>query len=146
MTWDPSATDLGTVNENVNISHSITYTDEMAVVYPVVVTANELNSNTIVISGNTITGYYIDSFNNTIRYRNPDGTFSTVNKFSEINIEKLYQMISYKASTSLSRVYTYTAKAMNGTIVVATQTYSKTVTNDWTSGKNSLQYYVGVTA
>lgn len=147
MAWVPSSTDLGSVNENVNISHTVTYTDDMTMTsYPVVITADQVNPNTITISGDTLSGYYVDSFDNTIKYRTPQGTFPIVSKFNQIDIDKLYQMISYKASTVLSKTFTYTAKAMDGTTVVATQTYTKTVTNDWTSGKNSLQYYVGLTA
>lgn len=147
MAWVPSSTNLGSVNENVNISHTVTYTDDMTMTsYPVTITADQVNPNTILISGNTISGYYIDSFDNTITYRTPEGTFPVVSKFSQIELNKLYQMISYKASVSTSRTFTYTARAMDGTTIVATQTYTKTITNDWTSGKNSLQYYVGLTA
>jgi hypothetical protein len=147
MPWSPS-TDLGSVNENVNISHSITYSevDELTleeVSYPVTITANETNPSTISITGNTISGVYSDSFDNTITYRTAEGTFPVVTKFNQIQLGDLYEMISYKASVSRSKIFTYTATARNGSTVVATETYSKTVTNDWTSGKNSLQEYVG---
>ena len=146
MAWTPSSTDLGSVNEAVSISHTITYTDDDTMTsYPVTITAVETNPNTIVISGDTISGYYQDSFNNTITYRTSEGTFPVVSKFNQIDINKLDEMISYKASTASSKVFTYTARAIDGTTVVATQIYSKTVTNDWTSGKNSLQTYVGYT-
>jgi len=45
-----------------------------------------------------------------------------------------------------SKTVTYTAQAMNGSTVVATQVYTKTITNNWTSGKNLLQSYVGMTS
>jgi hypothetical protein len=111
--------------------------------YPVTITANETNPSSISISGDTISGFYFDSFDNLITYRTPEGTFPVVTKFNQIDITKLYEMISYKASTSQSRTFTYTATALNGSEIVATQVYTKTVTNDWTSGKNSLQEYVG---
>jgi hypothetical protein len=147
MAWSPSA-DLGSINENVNFSHSITYTeiDELTSLetsYPVTITANETNPSTISITGNTISGFYSDSFDNTITYRTAQGTFPTVTKFNQIELGDLYEMISYKASVSRSKIFTYTATARNGSTIVATETYSKTVTNDWTSGKNSLQEYVG---
>jgi hypothetical protein len=146
MAWNPSETDLGSVNENVNISHSFTYIDDDdSTEYPVTVTPAESNPSTIIISGNTISGYYTDSFNNIITYRTEDGQFPVVSKFNEIDLDKLYQMVSYKASTVLSKTFTYTAIAKNGDTVVATQTYTKTVTNDWTQGKNSLQTFVGYT-
>ena len=146
MAWTPLSTDLGSVNENVSISHTVTYVDDATMTsYPVTITATETNPNTITISGDTLSGYYQDSFNNTITYRTPEGTFPVVTKFNQIDLNTLDEMISYKASTSTSRVFTYTATAKDGAITVATQTYTKTVTNDWTSGKISLQTYVGYT-
>lgn len=146
MAWTPSDTDLGSVNENVNISHSFTYVDDDDMTeYPVTVTASETNPSTISISGNSITGYYVDSFDNVITYRTQDGQFPVVSKFNQIDLNKLYQMISYKASTVISKTFTYTATAKDGDTVVATQTYTKTVTNDWTEGKNNLQTFVGYT-
>ncbi len=146
MAWTPSETDLGSVDENVNISHSFTYVDDLDMTeYPVTITAVQTNPATIVISGNSITGYYTDSFDNTITYRTEDGQFPVVTKFNEIDLDKLYQMISYKASTVLSKTFTYTATAKDGDTVVATETYTKTVTNNWTEGKNNLQTFVGYT-
>ena len=146
--WNPVSSDLGSVNENVQFSHTVSYEAEdpltmTMVSYPVTITANEANPSSISISGDTISGFYFDSFDNLITYRTPEGTFPVVTKFNQIDITKLYEMISYKASTSQSRTFTYTATALNGSEIVATQVYTKTVTNDWTSGKNSLQEYVG---
>lgn len=150
MTWSPSSTDLGTVLENVTFSHTITYTeiDELTLIetsYPVTITANETNPNSIVISGNTVSGYYFDSFNNSITYRKADGTFSTTSKFSLIDQSGLHEMVSYKASTEHYKTFSYTAVAKDGAVVKATQVYTKTVSNDWTAGKISLQNYVGLT-
>ena len=147
MAWTPSETDLGSVNENVNISHTFTYVDDGDMTeYPVTVTAVETNPVTISVSGDSITGYYTDSFDNTITYRTESGEFPVVSKFSEIDLTQLDQMISYKASTVLSKIFTYTATAKDGDTVVASQTYTKTVTNDWTEGKTNLQTFVGYTA
>jgi hypothetical protein len=148
MPWNPGSTDLGSVNEIVSFSHTITYEQEdpltMTIVsYPVTITADQVNPSTISISGGTLSGYYFDSFDNTITYRTLEGSFPVVTKFNQIDLNKLYQMISYKASSVSSKTFTYTVTAKDGNTVVATQTYSKTVTNDWTSGKNSLQEYVG---
>jgi hypothetical protein len=144
MAWLPESTDLGSVNEIVSFSHTITYTDDLTMTsHPVTITANEVNPSTISIAGDTISGYYFDSFDNTITYRTPEGSFPVVTKFNQIDLDRLYEMISYKASSVSSKTFTYTATAKDGATIVATQTYSKTVTNDWTSGKNSLQEYVG---
>jgi len=146
MAWDPVSSSLGSVDENVNISHTITYTDDLTLTsYPVTITANEINPNTITVSGNSISGYYTDSFDNTITYRTEDGELPVVSKFSQIPVSELHEMVSYKASTITSKTFNYTAVAKDGSTVIATQVYSKTVTNNWTSGKNSLQEYVGYT-
>jgi hypothetical protein len=144
MAWVPESTNLGSVNEIASFSHTITYTDDLTMTsYPVTITANEVNPSTISIAGDTISGYYFDSFDNTITYRTPEGSFPVVTKFNQIDLDRLYEMVSYKASTVSSKTFTYTATAKDGATIIATQTYSKTVTNDWTSGKNSLQEYVG---
>lgn len=148
MAWLPESTDLGSVNENVTFSNTITYEQEdpgtmTMVSYPVTITVNQVNPNTISVSGGILSGYYFDSFNNTITYRTTEGAFPVVTKFNQINIDQLYEMISYKASTVSSKTFTYTATVNDGYGIIATQVYSKTVTNNWTSGKNSLQEYVG---
>jgi len=146
MAWDPVSSSLGSVDENVNISHSITYTDDLTLTsYPVTITVNEINPNTITVFGNSISGYYTDSFDNTITYRTQDGELPVVSKFSQIPVSELHEMVSYKASTNTTKIFSYTAVAKDGSTVIATQVYTKTVTNNWTSGKNSLQEYVGYT-
>jgi hypothetical protein len=65
MAWLPESTDLGSVNEIVSFSHTITYEEEdpetmTMVSYPVTITANQVNPNTISISGGTLSGYYFD--------------------------------------------------------------------------------------
>lgn len=150
MAWNPVSTDLGSVDENVNFSHTITYEEldpltELMVSYPVTITANETNPSSIVISGDTISGYYFDSFEYSITYRTGDGQLPVVSKFSQIPLSNLHEMVSYKASLVLSKTFSYTAVAKDGVAVKATQVYTKTVTNNWTTGKNSLQQYVGYT-
>lgn len=146
MAWDPVSTSLGSVDESVSFSHSITYTDDLTLIsYPVTVTANEINPATVSVSGNSISGYYTDSFDNTITYRTEDGELPVVSKFSQIPVSDLHEMVSYKASVVTSKTFSYTAVAKDGSNIVATQVYTKTVTNNWTSGKNSLQEYVGYT-
>jgi len=146
MAWDPVSSSLGSVDENISISHSITYIDDLtSTSYPVTITANEINPDTITVSGNSISGYYTDSFDNTITYRTEDGELPVLSKFSQIPLSQLHEMVSYKASVITSKTFSYTAVAKDGSTVIATQVYTKTVTNNWTSGKNSLQEYVGYT-
>lgn len=144
MAWSPVSSNLGSVDEGVSFSHPITYVDASLISYPVTITASETYS-TVSTAGSTISGYYTDSFNYTVEYIDDSGKLDTVSKFSSININSLHEMVSYKASMVGSKTITYTANAMNGQTIVATQIYTKTITNNWTSGKNLLQSYVGAT-
>jgi hypothetical protein len=142
--FTPTETNLGTVNEEVNFSFSVTYevTDEMTmetVSYPVIITAEEVVS-TVLVSGNTIYGYYTDSFNNNIQYLNQGKQLVTTDKFGKV--VNLYEMVKYGADRSRTKIFNYTAKAMDEETVVDSQVYTITVQNDWTTGKNTLQSYV----
>ena len=147
MSFSPVSTTLGTVNENNSFSFTITY----ATVLPpaslsVIITPLETNPNSIVISGGTISGYYYDTFDNTITYRTKTDTFITVPKFEQIDLNKLSEMVSYKASLVHYKNFTYRADAMNinGT-VAASQVYTIIVSNDWTAGRDNLKTFVGYT-
>jgi len=157
MAFTPVATDLGSVYENTNFSHAISYIDDILLTpLPVRITKIETNPSTIVTTSDTIatsftsvasiSGYYFDSFSNTITYRTIDNQFIVVSKFSQIDLSKIYGIISYKASLTTSKVFTYKAEAIDPTTlsVVATQIYTKTALNDYNSGKNSLITYLGV--
>jgi hypothetical protein len=145
---------LGTVLEYQNFSFSIYYEEEDLLIpgnttrYPVVITPNQTNPTTVVRTNGdpgSISGYFYDSFDNSITYRTPQDTFVTVDKFEQISRSELSEMTSYDADTTRTINYTYTVSAMNGSTVVAINNYTITVQNDWTSGKNSLQTYVGYT-
>lgn len=135
----PVSTNLNQLDEQVNLTHTITYTDLLGVSYPVTVTAVDTN-DTVSVSGATISGYYTNSFTHDIQYRTPNDTFVNVTKFNEINLSELDEMIYYKADTTPYKEYTYIASA-NGD----TQTYVVTVTNNWTPGRDELLRYVGIT-
>lgn len=138
MSFQPELTNLNTLDEFKNLSHRITYVlmDPLGgpgASFPVTITAVDENS-TINVVGNRIFGYYSDAFDNTIYYRNKDDTFSVVKKFEEIDTETNYRGVyHYDADENRTRVYSYIASA-NG----QTKTYTITVTNNWTNGRNSL--------
>jgi len=143
MPWDPILTNLNTLDEFKNLSHTIRYFEEFGVApaltqtyYPVTITA-VVDNSTINIAGDTISGYYSDAFDNDIYYRNKDDTFTTVKKFEQINNNNLYGIYHYDADENRTRVYSYIATASTG----ATQTYTITVTNNWTNGRNNLIKY-----
>ena len=147
--WTPSNTILGTINEEVTFSHQITYEDidpitTLSVSYPVTVVATT-SIPTVNILSNIISGYYTDSFTNSIQYLNKDESTVITDKFNKIT--DLYEMISYNADTTTTKTFVYTATAKDPVTnsVVATQVYTIIVQNDWTTGKNNLQSYVGTT-
>jgi hypothetical protein len=141
MPFLPENTLLNTLDEFINLSHSITYKsdDLIPISYPVTITALDDNE-TITVSGNTISGFYSDSFENFIHYRNKDDTFTTVNKFNNINITNLYGIHHYQADLTRSFTYRYLAQA-NG----ESQEYRIVVTNNWTRGRNELIKYTNIT-
>ena len=138
MPFEPLATNLNTLDEFVNLSHVITYTGyigSIATSYPVTITALDENT-TINVAGNNISGYYSDAFDNTIDYRNKDDSFTTVNKFGQINEETLYGIHHYNADENRTKVYSYLAEAN-----AEQQVYTVTVTNNWSNGRNQLLKY-----
>lgn len=146
MAFTPESSALGTVYENTNFSYTITYDTGPPQSTPltVVITPLETNPDTIVITGGTISGYYHDSFDDTITYRTKQDTFITVPKFEQIDLGILSEMVSFKASLVHYKYFTYRADAINTNGSVAfSQVYTITVSNDWTVGKNNLQQYVG---
>lgn len=136
MPFLPANTVLAQTDELKNVSYAITFTDALGVSYPVTITP--INTNTTInISGNTINGYFSDSFYNEIYYRNKDHTFTTVNKFSEINENTISELIYYKADTTTDVTYSYIASA-NG----QSKTYDVVVTNNWDIGRNELLSFI----
>lgn len=152
MAFSPSSTVLNTLYELKNLSHTITYTDTsgasgatgFGTSYPVTVTTTMPN-DTVMVSGNTISGYYSDSFNNEISYRTVDHRLITVNKWEDIVIAIadgiLADVYYYKADTTTRIVYNYLATASNG----ATQTYTINVDNNWTTGRNQVIKFTNLT-
>lgn len=140
MPFSPATTSLNTLNEFKNLSHTITYVSGLGISYPVTITASESNP-TILISGNTISGYYSDVFVGEVGYRTVDDEFVTVDNWQDVedaaNDGSLSEIYYYYADPRINYVYSYIASA-NG----ETQTYTITVTNDWTYGRDQLLRYI----
>ena len=132
MPFTPLTPNLGQTDENTNVNYSVTYTSALGVSFPVTIVANTPNT-TISVSGNSISGQYTESFNDTIYYRNDDDTFVTVNKFSEINLDTYSELIHFNVDTTPYKDYSYTASA-NG----ESMAYTVVVTNNWTTAKDNL--------
>ena len=141
--WSPAESDLGTVLENQNFSHLISCVDdETGIPYTIVIVKQQVNPSTISTDNETISGYYYDAFDNSILYLNTNDIFVTVKKFEEIQ-PNAREMISYWPDMRRTIVYGYTAYALDDGNAVSSKEYTKTVQNDWTNGKNSLQNKVG---
>lgn len=141
MPFLPATSLLNTVNELDVINHVITYTDELSISYPVVVTTTQPNG-TVLLSGNTISGYYSNVFSTTIDYRTKQDTFVQVYSWNDIVNSELYGIYHYHADPTIRRTYTYTATAYNEGTILATTTYTINVDNDWDYGKEQLLNYV----
>lgn len=150
MAFLPELSVLNTLDELKNLSHTITYVETIGIgasgistSYPVTITTTMPNS-TINISGNTISGYYSDSFDNEIYYRTVDDQFVMVDKWQDIVYAiasgSLSELYHYKADTRSRIVYSYTATA-NGN----TKVYTINVDNNWTPGRNQLIKYTNLT-
>lgn len=152
MAFYPTNTNLNTLYELNNLSHNIVYVEDTGPPapsgiggsmggqsYPVTVTAVTPNI-TVNVSGNTITGYYSDAFDNQIKYRTVDDKFITVTKWYEIAYaianETLSELYYYHADTRSRITYSYVATA-NGN----SQTYTINLDNDWLAGRNQLIKY-----
>jgi hypothetical protein len=139
----PTNSQLASIDEFKNLLYTITYTELVNGIeteFPVTITSNSGSSNsTINIIGNKLSGYFSNSFNDVIYYRNINDTFTTVNSFSAINKENLYGLVYFFADGTRSRIYTYTATA-NG----QTKEYTITVTNDWNIGRSNLIRYANI--
>jgi len=140
--FSPEVINLSTVNELVNVDHTITYVvaDPLGIgpgtSYDVVITPIDINK-TINITENRIHGYFSDSFDNEIQYRTKDDRFLTVDKFSEIDEDIMYGIYLFKADTRRTIVYQFLAEA-NG----QSKIYTITVQNDWTLNRNTLLEYL----
>lgn len=149
VTWTPSEADLGSVNENVTFTDTITAsgideTTQETIVYDISITPNEQNPDTIGYGGGSISGRYLNSFDYTVKYELvPEGIqFTTVPKFEQIQLAEFKDMIDFNPSDQVSKIFSYTATASLGGEVVETKVYTKTVLNNWEAGKDSLKEYV----
>jgi len=147
MAFLPANTVLGTTDEFKNVSFTVTYTQTVGGIggiggittsYPVTITPIDINK-TVTVDQNKITGYFSDSFDNLVYYRNKDDSFSTVSNFSDVNLDTYSDLVKYTASPVIYKTYSYRATA-NG----QSQIYTIKVMNNWSNGKiNMLKFLIG---
>jgi hypothetical protein len=139
MSFSPTNTLLGTVNEFQNISFTISYNSLFLSNPQVTITANQPSPN-IIINNNIITGYFSDSFENIISYRTNQDTFVEVSRFTDIDTEELYGIYHFDADSRVQIPYTFTASIPSG----ETQTYTIIVLHNFTPNRNQLVKYTNV--
>jgi hypothetical protein len=177
MPWVPEDTLLGTHPELGEFTHEIEYyepgteADPLAdppveggedVYYNVRITPQEGNPETIIFTEGivetsvaSIGGYFKQAFNDSLTTKSNDGVISTITTleepvggvFSKVNRDSLTQVISFKADTTRSRLFTYTATAYeiidDEEVVVATNEYTILLQDkNWTPGMMNLKELV----
>lgn len=141
MAWSPILNLLATVEEFQNVNATIGYLGSITGPIPVTITAVETNP-TITVSGDTISGYYSDAFDNKIYYR-PTGedpskddyvedVYPYVVRWSELPSIPL-QIYHYDADETTSKQFDYIAQADS-----FQNTYNIVVTNNYSPGRNAL--------
>jgi hypothetical protein len=147
--FEPATSLLDTIDALKNVDHTITYeyVDEITMQtasYPVTIVAGE-NNATISTANGRIVGYYTDPFDISVNYLNAAKQNTTVDSFSKIDTNNLYQLYSYEPNTSLQKTYTYTAIAYDTEptvpVEIARTDYTIVVTNNWTYGRNQVLKY-----
>jgi hypothetical protein len=146
MPWNPTQTLLTTTDELKNLSFTISYTqDPLVSLTPATVTVTAVTPTPYIqVNAATISGYYSDTFNYSVKYIDNINNKYTVSKFNDIDSTKLSQLYDYIPSMVESVTYYYTAVAKDSitSAVLATQTYSIVVTQNWSPNKNLLKRYV----
>lgn len=150
--WTPTSSVLGSLHEGDAFSFTIacvaTYSQlvgglpQTSEVNCTINIVPQLQRDSIMISGGTISGSLVDVFNRTINYMGKDRAYYTVDGYSKIDAAKLYKLISVQPARSSSVTFSFTCTAVETGEV---KTYSIIIVNDWTSDQNSLKAFVAQT-
>jgi hypothetical protein len=140
--WTPDNSLLAQTDELTNIFYNIIHVAPSGERSIVTISKNQQDS--LEVSGDIISGYYTDCFEDTnIKFLAKDKTYVDVQKFKEVDLSKLYEVISYEADLTEEKQFSYTAVARDSLgNVLDTKEYTITVTNNWTTGKIALQELV----
>lgn len=169
MPWTPSTTLLGTVKEFENFSYSIQYYEEVAgeadpisglagpstiTYYPVNVIPESVKATITTSNGDpaTIAGFYKYIFYDVVNYRGYNNNIAELTgdenqgAWEKLNIDVVFEMTDFSPDRVRDRSFSFTANAMNGSTVLASQVFTVRVYDpNWTNGKNALQAAVAAT-
>lgn len=166
MPWSPDYS-LGTVTEGQSFSYNIQYYEETIIpgaidpttgvagedtvnrtYYPVTLTQAEPRTTISTSNGDpaTVSGNYVNVYNDTIQYRDfNDSVITLVGNSSQgtwdkFDINSCYQFVSFQADTTRDRTFNISAVAKNGTATISTATFSiRVYDRSWTPGLNKLR-------
>lgn len=169
MPWTPSTTLLGTVREFENFSYSIQYYEEVPgavdpisglagpatqTYYPVSIIPAAVKATITTTNGDpaTIAGFYKYIFFDTVKYRDYNDTIVTLvgdetqGAWEKLDINSTFEMTDFDPDRARDVSFSFTANAMNGSTVLASQVYKVRVYDpNWDNGKNALKAAVAAT-
>jgi hypothetical protein len=163
--WDPENGTLGIVAEHETFAFDIFYYvtdgDPLAdppiegdtTYYPVKITQQGITQDTVVITlgvpgglndpgtPSTISGYFRNSFNDTLQYRNFNNKIITLDSFAAVDRNDVFQATSFAADNSRNVFSQFLAEAYDGSPsnVIASTTYEINIQDfNWTPGMLEL--------
>ena len=143
ITFSPVDTDLGEISVIENFTKTISATTDEGgdSINSVVVTANTLNSGVLLTNGVTscsISGNYETPFTDTNWNWFSNGSYTSVQSYNNVP-NAIGNLIRYTPDDTISQVYSYVVTATSDLGDSLSETYTITVTNDWTEGQQQIQ-------
>lgn len=173
MPWIPTENLLGTLVENQSFGYSIQYYTETIGpgstdpgtgesipgevtrdYYPVQIVPSVTKPTITTTTGNpaNISGYFQKVFNDIIQYRDNNGNIitltgdATTGAWDKLNINDVSQMTSFKPDSNRDITFSYTANALSGNSIIASQVYTIRIFDpSWSGGQANLKNAVTIT-
>ena len=143
ITFSPVDTDLGEISviEDFTKTISATTDEDGDSIVSVIVTANTSNTGVLLTNGVTscsISGNYETPFTDTNWNWFSNGSYTSVQNYNNVP-NAIGNLIRYTPDNTISQVYSYVVTATSDLGDSLSETYTITVTNDWTEGQQQIQ-------
>ena len=143
ITFSPVDTDLGEISviEDFTKTISATTDEDGDSIVSVIVTANTSNTGVLLTNGVTscsISGNYETPFTYTNCNWFSNGSYTFVQNYNNVP-NAIGNLIRYTPDNTISQVYSYVVTATSDLGDSLSETYTITVTNDWTEGQQQIQ-------
>ena len=143
ITFSPVDTDLGEISviEDFTKTISATTDEDGDSIVSVIVTANTSNTGVLLTNGVTscsISGNYETPFTDTNWNWFSNGSYTFVQNYNNVP-NAIGNLIRYTPDNTISQVYSYVVTATSDLGDSLSETYTITVTNDWTEGQQQIQ-------